>query len=865
MLRSLLIACALAWLALPGGAPAAEPVAGPAPLHGPFLAKHCGDCHGGDAAEGGFRVGMLVGDFDSPAVAAHWGRAIMRLETGEMPPAESPRPDAAELRQVLLEAKRALAAAAARHRPAGRARIRRLNRLEYENTIRDLLGIDAAFQSILPEDDLAEGFSTGADALTISPVHIQQYMAAADRAIEEATVRQQRPETRAHRFSYAADAEKGFNDYFFNTMLCNIRGEDLLFFGPTHIEVPAFLRQLETATREAPGRYHVRITAEASDTKDGGSLVYSVWLAAGGIRRRLIGHFDAASGGPITVEFTLPFGRGESLIVAPYDMARVRTDAGYSIYLPDKGERIPKGWHWVNNRNPPIPAAGPALVIKPLEITGPLLESWPPAGHLLLYGDAPLVPAAEVAKQAAVPAAILRPQRGYLTLPDPLTLLPPAGEAEGRVAPVLAEFMARAYRRPVTADEVEPFAAMARQRLAAGDCFEVAMNAAHRAVLCSPDFLLLVEDGPVLGPHALAARLSYFLTRSSPDAPLRQRADRGDLGTPEAVRAEADRLLSGPRADAFVADFLDHWLSLRDIEATTPDRDLFPEYFTDIFSGTQDSLLHESLVKETRAFFRHLIDEDLGVTQLVDSRTAFLNSRLAAHYDLPAVEGVALRPVPLPDDSLRGGLLTQGSVLKVTANGASTSPVIRGVWLLGRILGTPPPPPPPDAGSLEPDTRGATTIREQLAKHARDSSCATCHRKIDPPGFALEAFDPIGRERTFYRSTGTGEKLDKLRVFQGAGYGAPKYLKGLPVDAAARLPDGTSIADIRGYKAHLARDPAALARNLVRQLATFATGRPVEPGDLLEVDRIVERAAADGHGVRSLIRELVASRLFREK
>jgi hypothetical protein len=865
MLHLLLAAGALAWLALPGGVIAAESASAPAPLHGAFLREHCGECHAGDAAEGGFRAESLVDDFDSVEAVARWGRAITRLETGEMPPADSPRPDPVALRRVLLEAKERLAAAAARRRPEGRGRIRRLNRLEYENTVRDLLGIDAPFQSLLPEDDLAEGFSTVSDSLTISPVHIQQYMAAADRALEEATVRQPRPETRSHRFSYAAEAEKPFNDYFFNKMLCNIRGEDLHFFGPTHIEVPAFLRQFEAVTREAPGRYRVRITAEARDTKDGGSLVYSVWLAAGGIRRQLIGHFDAVPGRETTAEFTRPFGRGESLIVAPHDMARVRIDAGYSIYLPDKEANVPKGWHWVNNPNPPIPAVGPAVIIKPLEITGPLLESWPPAGHLLLYGDAPLVPAAEVAKQAAVPAAILRPVRGHRALANPLTPLPPAGEAADRVPTVLATFMARAFRRPVTPEEVEPYAEPARQRLAAGDCFEAAMNASHRAVLCSPDFLLLVEDGPALGPHALATRLSYFLARSSPDAPLRDKADRDALAGPEAIRAEADRLLAGPRVDAFVADFLDHWLNLRDIEATTPDRDLFPEYFTDTSSGTQDSLLHESLVKETRAFFRHVVDGDLGVTHLVDSPTAFLNNRLAAHYDLPAVEGVGLRPVRLPEDSLRGGLLTQGSVLKVTANGAGTSPVIRGVWLLGRILGTPPPPPPPDAGSLEPDTRGATTIREQLAKHARDSSCATCHRTIDPPGFALEAFDPIGRERTFYRSTGAGEKLDKLRVFLGSHYGHPKYVRGLPVDATAVLPDGTAIADIRGYKAHLARDPAALARNLVKQLATFATGRAIGPGDLLEVDRIVERTAAVGHGVRSLIRELVASRLFREK
>jgi hypothetical protein len=219
---------------------------------------------------------------------------------------------------------------------------------------------------------------------------------------------------------------------------------------------------------------------------------------------------------------------------------------------------------------------------------------------------------------------------------------------------------------------------MTRERLAKGECLEVSLNAAHRAVLCSPEFLFLVEHGPKLNSHELAARLSYFLWRTAPDDGLRERADSGKLTKPDVLRNEVARLIESPRFDSFVRDFLAQWLNLREIDATTPDRDLFPEYFESIADGRQDVLLHDSIVGETRVFFRDLVERDLGAATLVSARHAFLNQRLAEHYDLPSMKGAGLRRVDLPNDSVRGGLLTQASILKVTANGANTSPVLRG-------------------------------------------------------------------------------------------------------------------------------------------------------------------------------------------
>ena len=841
-----------------------------AELPSAFLEKHCTNCHDSETTKGDFRADLLGADLSKTEHFKDWSRILARVQSGEMPPADrSDRPTPGETQTALVALKKALhSEAQSRHGETGRVRIRRLNRLEYENTVHDLLGIQTPLRDLLPEDDFRDGFANQSGALSISPVHIQQYMAAADRALEAASVRQAKTETAEHRFAFNHEAEKPWSAYTHNRLQCRIDGEDLHFYLDTHIEVPAALRQFETVTRETPGLYRIRVTTEARDTTHNEDLIYSVWVAAGGKRRELLGHFDARHLKESTIELTRHFERGETLIIAPYRMAKTRIDAGYSVYLPDKPDKIPKGWHFINNPNPPIATVGPAIVVKPLEITGPLLEVWPPRGHQLLYGtQTQLAPAAEIAKEARVPDSILRPVRASRPLKDPLSIRLPAGDTKDTLGRILRPFIENAFRRPATNEEVEPYLAIAADRLAKGECPEVALNAAHRAVLCSPDFLFLLEKGPALTSHEKAARLSYFLWRTAPDATLRKLADSGQLEKPAVMRQEVERLLRAERFNAFVHDFLAQWLNLREIDATTPDRDLFPEYFESIHAGRQDVLLHDSLLKETRAFFQDLVERNLPAKQLVSARHTFLNQRLAEHYDLPAVGGATLRKVELPADCMRGGLLTQASILKVTANGSNTSPVLRGAWLLERIAGTPAPPPPPNAGSIEPDTRGATNIREQLAKHQAVKTCAGCHQKIDPPGFALEAFDPIGRYRDFYRTTETGQKIptSEARAFFDAMYGQVKYLRGAPVDTRSKLPTGEEVADVRAYKNALAARPELLARNLARKLLTFATSVSTEAGDELVIDSILERTQSSGYGLRSMLHEIVQSDLFNRK
>jgi hypothetical protein len=291
------------------------------------------------------------------------------------------------------------------------------------------------------------------------------------------------------------------------------------------------------------------------------------------------------------------------------------------------------------------------------------------------------------------------------------------------------------------------------------------------------------------------------------------------------------------------------WLGLRDIDFTEPSHILYPEY---------DPLLRASMVRECELFFAEVLKDDLSLTSFVASDFSMLNGRLAKHYGVPGVDGWAFRKVPLPPGSHRGGVLTMAAVLKVTANGTSTSPVVRGAWVMDRILGTPPPKPPPDVPAVEPDIRGATTIREQLAKHRADPSCATCHATIDPPGFALESFDVIGGYREHYRTSGRGQPatVDGKRM---------PYLKGPKVDPSDVMPDGAKFADVDEFKLLLLRDKDRLARALAEKLITYGTGGPPEAADRAEVDAIVERVRAKDFGFRTLVHEVVQSRLFREK
>jgi hypothetical protein len=435
---------------------------------------------------------------------------------------------------------------------------------------------------------------------------------------------------------------------------------------------------------------------------------------------------------------------------------------------------------------------------------------------------------------------------------DPLVVASakPRADAER----LLRGFLPLAFRRPVSEELIQYHVKLAQQALDKKLPFAEAMMLAYKAALCSPHFLYLAEPvdktRAALDDRAVAARLSYFLWSSLPDSELLELAGKGELTRPAVLRAQVERLLKDPRAQRFTDNFAGQWLDLRNINATSPDPQIYGEF---------DDFLFWSMPRETQLFFEDILRRDGSVTEFVHSDWTFLNQRLARHYGIAGVFGGELHRVKLPPGNHRGGVLTQASILKVTADGTRTSPVLRGKWVLEKVLGQPPAPPPPDIPSIDPDIRGTTTIRQQLDKHRNTAACATCHRHIDPPGFALETFDVIGGWREFYRATGRAPLVDL------ANYPGRQVPRGADVEKGGQTPDGRAFKDIDDYKQLLLADKDQLARNLAQKLLIYATGADIQFADRAVVEQLVARSRAQNYGFRSLVHEVVQSRVFLNK
>ena len=476
---------------------------------------------------------------------------------------------------------------------------------------------------------------------------------------------------------------------------------------------------------------------------------------------------------------------------------------------------------------------GTCLVVEWVEFEGPLTEEWPPRGHRFLYGDLPL--------RSANPAAPSKDLRVVSSQP----------EADARR--LLAGFLSRVFRRPARPEEVEEHVGFAMEKIRNGKPFDDALRAAYKLALCSPEFLFLDQQPGPLDDRALASRLSYALWAGPPDDTLRAAAEQGRLREPAVLRQQTERLLADPKSKRFTRSFLESWLNLREIDFTQPDVKLYPEF---------EQYLQMSMLAESEAFFEELLRGNLGASHIVHSDFAMLNERLAEHYGIPGVRGDTLRRVALPPGTHRGGFITQGALLKVSANGTTTSPVVRGAYLLDRILGTPPDPPPKNVAAIEPDIRGATTIREQLDKHRNQPACASCHAQLDPPGFALESFDVTGRWRTHYR---TIQKSEENRRNPRPGMELRFYSQGPSVNPSYTLPDGRQFKDVDEFKRLLLADPEQLARCFTAKLLTHLTGARPEFADREVIEAILRRAQPGGYGIRTLLHEIIQSRLFLQK
>lgn len=754
-----------------------------------FLRHHCATCHSGDAPEGGLNVETFSTNLADAEVRRRWVLLHDRVAAGEMPPKSDDQPPAAEKSKFL----RSLAAQLTRADLATREVVlRRLNRNEYENTVRDLFGIHIDLHNVLPDDTPEQGFDTIGSGLSLSTEQMLLYIEAADLVLDEVFG----PPTPPRRI----DNTWNFTELRSRTTADRIVKDGVILFSGAK-SLPMY-----GASVRDPGLYRLRLQVKAVQSEqpvvmrvDGG--------VTGRIPSHVAGFFEVPPGELTTIEFT-------DRAVESSDTFAFALVGGFP-------------WWSVNADD----YAGAGLFIGDVTIEGPL-EEWPRESRTKLMATSTR------SDSSGKPAEA-----------EPLQTIHAS----------LRQVLPRAFRRPTSEKQLQPWLALARQALDDGQSLEQALRRALKGILCAPEFLYLEEplasnDPAHIDDHALAARLSFFLWSSLPDAELHDLATRGELHKPDVLHTQVERMLQDGKSQRFVRNFTDQWLKLRDIDFTVPNDRLYPEY---------NQLLRQSMLEESRGFFRENLEHDHSVQNFLDSDFAMLNRPLAEFYGIPGVKGLAVHRVELPDDSLRGGVLTQAAVLKVSADGTRTSPVLRGAWILKNLYGAPPQPPPPSVTAIEPDIRGALTIREQLKKHRSHESCNRCHSRIDPPGFALESFDVIGGQRDWYR-TAQGGSYVKKPLHPQAPRHSVRYRHGPDVDASGTLPDGRRFSGIREYRKLLLEDETAMPNALARLLMTYSLGRHLGFSDRPETDRIVATAGKKNYGLRTLIHEVTQSPTFRK-
>ncbi len=789
MMKVVPLVAALVLLVAASGAGAADPTFAEVAA---VLKTYCVSCHGGAKPKGDLDLSVLAADFAKQGDA--WKSVMERVADGSMPPKGKPRPTAAEQQTVTGWVAGSLRAHEAKRAASdGRARLRRLNRVEYVNTLRDLLGAEIDIET-LPEDGIASGFDNVDAALDLSAPLLERYLESADAALDRVFVKGPKPQPIKRHIDMATlgkQMTRTIRPMPRFGQSTQVRENEVIFLGGNEVAKPF----IDTKA-PAAGLYRFRLSANTVRLGKGMTLLVfagNYGMGLQGLTTRPIGMYDVGDK-PGVIEFTTKLGTREAIRL-------------YAYGLPNLYAKVADDY------------SGPGLAVQWLEMEGPFVDVWPPVPTTRLLGNVDL-------------------SRGTLA------------EAET----ILRRFASRAFRRPVADTELAPFLGLVKSRLDKGYTFEAALRVGLKAVLCSPDFLYLSSNPGRLNDFDLAARLSYFLWSTTPDDTLADLAAKGELGKPDVLRRQVERMLQDPKAHAFTENFTGQWLNLRNLQATMPDKKLYPDF---------DDFLEWSMPRETHLFFEEILKGDRSVLEFVHSDWSMLNERLALHYGIAGVQGSAFRKVSLPPGSHRGGVMTQAAVLKVTANGTNTSPVVRGAWVLDRILGTPPPRPPKDVPAIEPDIRGTKTIREQLAKHRSIQSCAACHAQIDPPGNALENFDVIGGWREVYRvSPGNGVKRDMVRTHTARS--APVG-RGPRVEAGDEMPGGRKFADVAGFKKLLLENPDQFARGLTQKLLVYATGHKLEFADQEAVEKVLADARTSKYGFRTLIHAIVQSPTFRSK
>lgn len=807
----------------------------------PFIEQHCISCHGPKRQKGELRLDTLPNDFSDPSTAEKWSEVLNTVNSHEMPPEDEdqPTPESAGAFTdwLALELGRAEIA----KRSSGTI-LRRMNRAEYNNTIRDLLGLDFDAAESFPQDPPAGGFDNIGQALTISPLHLELYYSAARKILDRAIVEGEKPpgilwhfEPEEHKDkSDGARIKRDGKDIVMGkgvnpvengfTVLHHNNWDRTVYARNIALAHPGTYKIRFRAAGRVPNRQQVIEGAKAvlAGRRDeavakGSSLEYQQGLYDADLK-----HFETHRmydyGAP-RVKISTNIG-GVPKVIAEMDIAATE-DAPAVYEIPAEFTKqkaniifeysysIPSilGRDW--QVKPEFPA--PLLLIDWFELEGPVNEVWPPASTTRLLTSAEISDERERAKH------------------------------------VLANFMPRAFRRSVTAEEIETRLVMFDAARPKKPSFAEAMKIPLASVLTSPNFLYLIEpaksgDDKKLTPFELASRLSYFLWSSMPDDTLFKLAHSGDLKKPEVLGKQIDRMLADPKSDALVRNFTGQWLGLRKVGSNPPVRNLYPDY---------DRHLELSIVKESESFFEEILRHDLDARFFIKSDFVTINERLARFYGIPDVKGDEFRRVKVTPESNRGGIVTQASIHSITSNGTRTSPISRGVWVLKTMLNTDPGLPVANAGELPSKVPGIgkATVRQRLTIHREAPACARCHDKIDPLGFSLENFDASG----------------KWRDVESTGWNGIPQPNDPKIDGSATMPDGSQFIGVRGLQDELFKQQDKFLTGLSAKLHTYALGRELGFSDQPMVNAGVKAMKDNNHTVRSLIHAIVASDSFASK
>ena len=800
-----------------------------------FLATHCNACHGAKVQKGKLRLDTLAADFDEPQRARVWIEVMDKLNLGEMPPDGEPRPDAAQQQSIVRWIAQELRTTERRSRNSrGRVVLRRMNRAEYANTIRDLLGMTflpgESPAEFLPPDGRVEGFDKAAAALLIDPSLLEKYYEVAQRIAEKAIVVGPQPfPTYRNRFELEDTARRGSIRYQCAEPGFHCRETDVLLMeGGTRSFDDLFYPGTNRKRIPIKGMYAVRVRAAADPGLRGTPVVMEVIRESGGEGTLMELAVTAPENAPQVYERILPLGldggefsvrirngtrfRGYSQAYGHMERAidKAGEEKDFAAIMRIKGRMLAEGVLSGGSPNPEAMDISklPKLFLDWIEIEGPLYEQWPPKSHeILLF-------------------------KGADAVQDLIY-----------VREIFTRFMPRAFRRPVVTAEIEPIVNLVKAELDLGTRFEDALRVGLSAVLTSPSFIYLFETGGdqprELNDYELASRLSYFLWSSLPDEPLLELAAANKLRDPLVQASQVERMLKDRRSQALVDGFGAQWLRTDEFCNFKPDEKIY---------GTYNDKLGEAMVSQTVTFFEHVLRHDLSVLNFLDSDFTLLNEPLAKFYGIEGVAGDEFRLVNLPPDSPRGGLLGQAGVMLRGSDGTRTKPVSRGVYLREVLFNDPPDPPPPNVGEIEPNIQGKNlTVRQRLLQHQQIEACAACHRAIDPYGLALENFNVIGQ----WRDRQDGEDF--------------RNRERPPIDASGTLPNGKSYANFVEFKTLLKEQQDRFRRALAEKLFVYALGRPVEPGDRTTIEHIAETAKDDDDSLRSFILALVASDVFREK